>query len=151
MSNVVTMSTPVNNVNLEIDLWDAFWTLYPRHEAKKDALKAWSRLNESDRTAAVCAIADWRQVWRAQGRDTHLIPLAATWLNGERWEDEVPRGLVPRAKVAVAQVGATGSPGAGVRRPFESVSGPDHEAAASSPPLPEHVLAMLAKMKEKLR
>ena|SRR5208282_2370466 len=121
-----------------VDLWDAFWTLYPRHEAKKDALKAWRRMSESDRHAAVIAIADWRQVWKAQGRDTHLIPLPATWLNGERWEDEVPQGLIQRG--SRSQVSQSGVVTSSLR---ESVSSPML--------LPEHVLEMIARMKSKLK
>src|SRR5208282_5336371 len=122
-----------------VDLWDAFWTQYPRHEAKKDALKAWSRMSESDRHAAVIAIADWRQVWKAQGRDTHLIPLPATWLNGERWDDEVPAGLIPSARLS-----PTGSDG--MRTPIDV-----GVTSRERPALPPHVLEMIARMKEKLK
>ena len=133
MSSVVNIPlTPVSSVNQELDLWDCFYTLFPRHEARKDALKAWSRMSESDRLAAVTAIADWRQVWKAQGREQHLIPLPATWLNGERWTDEVPRGLVPRPKAAEATA---------------RVNAPE-QSAVSRPPIPEHVLTMFAKLKE---
>src|SRR5208282_5763201 len=101
---------PIAQPDPEPDLWTMFYTLYPRHEARKDAMKAWARMSEADRLAAVMAIADWRQVWRAQGREIHHVPLPASWLNGERYFDEIPAGLIPRAKAAAAQVSATGFP-----------------------------------------
>ena len=88
-----TASAEASGPALAHDLWEDFWLLYPRHEAKKDARKAWARIGESAHLAAVVAIADWRLVWKAQGRDSRVIPLPATWLNGERWEDEIPEGI----------------------------------------------------------
>ena len=111
-----------------LDLWDSFWALFPRHEAKKDAKKAWERLAEAEQLAAVVAIADWRRVWQAQGRDPSVIPLPATWLRGERWEDELPQGF---------------------RRPSATVTA---LPTAAPPPkrgeIPEHVKRMIAKLKE---
>src|SRR5580765_5804236 len=78
--------------------FDSFYTLYPRHEKRKSAAKAWERLDDAQRLAAICAIVDWRAVWRAQGREVQYIPLPATWLNGEQWTDEVPVGVVPPAR-----------------------------------------------------
>src|SRR5208282_6898201 len=92
----LSMVSDVSKEEPQLDLWDAFWTLYPRHEAKKDAQRAWSRMAEMDKVSAVIAIADWRQVWRAQGREIHTTPLPATWLNGERWDDEIPAGVLPK-------------------------------------------------------
>lgn len=74
----------------DLATWESFWLLYPRHEAKKDARKVWDRMSDADRMKAVIAICAWRRVWNAQQRDTKTTPLPATWLNGERWDDEVP-------------------------------------------------------------
>src|SRR5208282_1505427 len=134
----LSMVSDVSKEEPQLDLWDAFWTLYPRHEAKKDAQRAWSRMAEMDKVSAVIAIADWRQVWRAQGREIHTTPLPATWLNGERWEDEVPQGLIQRG--SRSQVSQSGVVTSSLR---ESVSSPML--------LPEHVLEMIARMKSKLK
>jgi len=69
--------------------FDDFWSLYPRHVAKKAARIAWDRVTPANQMAAVIAIASWRQIYMA--RDPDRIPHAATWLNGERWEDELPQ------------------------------------------------------------
>jgi hypothetical protein len=34
------------------------------------------------------SLIEWRRVW--QQKETQYLPHAATWLNGERWEDELP-------------------------------------------------------------
>lgn len=109
------------------DLWDAFWTLYPRREGKKDARKMWSRMKDPEQLAAVVAAAAWRKIWSAEDRATHLIPMPATWLNGERWEDDVPqefkRLVAPkRVEIAVEEAFVRGE-------------------------IPEHIKAMIAKIK----
>lgn len=69
--------------------FEAFWSAYPRKQAKKDAAKAWEKLNPADelqaKLLAAVALQSQSESWRAMGGK--FIPLAATWLNGERWED----------------------------------------------------------------
>jgi phage replication O-like protein O len=66
-----------------------FWETYPRKVAKKTAFKAFEKLNPDEqlwqRMLAALESAQ-RTEWRDRPRDK--IPHAATWLNGERWEDE---------------------------------------------------------------
>jgi hypothetical protein len=83
--------------------FDDFWTLYPRHEAKKDARRSWDRMTPDQQQEAVVAIFHWRRVWAAQMRDQRTTPMPATWLNGERWEDELPPEHRPRTNGAAAQ------------------------------------------------
>lgn len=66
-----------------------FWDLYPKRVAKKDATRAWAKLTPTQKVEAVTALVEWRRIWR--NKDTEFLPHAATWLNGERWEDEVPQ------------------------------------------------------------
>ena len=92
-ATLLSISDTVNGpseIGPELDLWDSFWTLYPRREAKKDAARAWSRMSEADQLEAVVAMASWRRIWAAQGRTTDKIRLPATWLNGEQWTDDIP-------------------------------------------------------------
>lgn len=112
---------------IAVDPFADFWCLYPRHEAKRDAMKAWSSLTPAEQTAATIAAADWRAVWRAQGREQHHIPLPATWLRGARWEDELPAGTGPQhaSHVPVAPAKA-----------FERGE------------MPDYVKALLAKMRK---
>lgn len=66
-----------------------FWKLYPRKVAKKDAEKAWSRLSLNQQAKAIETVPLHAKCWCAECRETHCIPHAATWLNGERFEDEI--------------------------------------------------------------
>ncbi|QBF29122.1 helix-turn-helix domain-containing protein [Pseudomonas tructae] len=74
----------------EVDAgFEKFWKLYPKKKSRKDALKAWNKLNpDADLQAAMiavlanhCASLDWTK------DGGQFIPNPATWLNGERWHD----------------------------------------------------------------
>lgn len=77
-----------------------FWLLYPRRVARKDALRAWAKLTPEEQMAAVVAMVDWRRVWASKDRE--YLPHAATWLNGARWEDELPETDGPSSAAHVA-------------------------------------------------
>lgn len=71
--------------------FDQFWKLYPKKRSRKEALKAWKKLNPAADLQAVmiaalakhCVSRDWTK------DGGQYIPLASTWLNGERWHDVV--------------------------------------------------------------
>lgn len=69
--------------------WDLFWEMYPRRLARKEAERAWQRMTREDREAALEALVNWRRVWVTRG-EMQFVPYPATWLNGERWTDELP-------------------------------------------------------------
>lgn len=82
--------TPKPNT-LSPSKFDAAWSLYPRKVGKGDAKKAWAKINPTDDLfeRIMQAISEQKesQAWtKEKGR---FIPHFATWLNGERWEDEV--------------------------------------------------------------
>lgn len=74
----------------EDEQFDRFWDQYPRHVAKKDALKAWRRIDPT--TEMVDRMIDaigWQRQTPAWTRDGGAyVPYPATWLRGERWDDE---------------------------------------------------------------
>ncbi len=122
--NVVPIA-PTETVEVSFANW---YLLYPRHEARKDAGKAWDALSADDRYLAIVAIASWRRVFldRAQGRGIVFVPLPATWLRAERWTDELPEEYRSRAA--------------------------SHQQAVSTPlpargELPPHIVALFAKLK----
>lgn len=66
------------------------WHLWPRKEAKKDAEKAWGQKVTSEAIESkVFAAMQW-QVPMLEEREPKYRPLLASWLRGERWEDERP-------------------------------------------------------------
>lgn len=73
------------------DGFEAFWDLYPRHVAKQAAVKAWKKLSpvKDLRVKILEALAVHVREDYAK-REEDKIPHAATWLNGRRWEDELP-------------------------------------------------------------
>lgn len=69
------------------DGFDTFWEAYPRHEGKKAARAAWTKLKPgAEVRAAIMAAVERQKTWDAWVRG--FAPHASTWLNGERWKDE---------------------------------------------------------------
>jgi hypothetical protein len=68
-------------------LFDEFWQLWPRREGKANAVKAWQKatkkITESDLVEKARAYVTSPTLPQAQ-----FVPHAATWLNGERYNDE---------------------------------------------------------------
>lgn len=74
-----------------LNRFDDFWKSYPKKASKKTALKAWKRLKLSDRDVdkiltSLEAHKSSDQWVKDAGR---FIPHPATWLNQERWDDEL--------------------------------------------------------------
>nr|WP_284147812.1 helix-turn-helix domain-containing protein [Pseudomonas mosselii] len=92
-------NTPMSNTKRVKDLpapatgsdgaFEQFWKLYPKKKSRKDALKAWGKLNpDADLQAVMIAALANHCVSRDWTKDGgQYIPNPATWLNGERWHD----------------------------------------------------------------
>ena len=70
-------------------MFDEFWSIYPRKIAKAVARKSWQRLSASQQLMAAKAIDTHCQYWKTKETELEFIPHPATWLNQERWEDEL--------------------------------------------------------------
>jgi hypothetical protein len=70
-------------------MFDEFWSLYPRKIAKATARKAWAKLSAEQQLMAAKAIGTHCNYWRTKETELEFIPHPATWLNQERWEDEL--------------------------------------------------------------
>ena len=71
--------------------FQAFWSVYPKKEAKVLALKAFEKINP-DRvllSQIIGAIEERRKTEQWQKDSGQFIPNPATWLNNRRWEDEL--------------------------------------------------------------
>ena len=84
------------NKNSEIEvlskkeMWfESFWEIYPKHQDKKKAKQKFLKLctNEKEYKAIMDGLRNVLPVWAK--KDTKYIPMPTTWLNGERWNDEV--------------------------------------------------------------
>jgi predicted phage replisome organizer len=71
--------------------FETFWNSYPKKKAKPDAIKAFAKL-KPDQTllyAIIHAIDKARESEDWQRENGRYIPHPATWLNGQRWKDEI--------------------------------------------------------------
>ena len=69
--------------------FDEFWIQYPRKENKQGAIKAFKKLNPSEKLFEEILLALSKQKsWSAF--QNGYAPHAATWLNAKRWEDQAP-------------------------------------------------------------
>lgn len=87
---------------LTTERFETFWTAYPRHEGRKDALRAFKKINPDHALLAVLLDAVTRWKLSRQWRDG-FAPHASTWLNGERWTDQVPPDAAPSQPVALTK------------------------------------------------
>lgn len=73
------------------DDFEEFWEAYPRKIGKGDARKAWKKIKQAvsllPRILASVEEHKNSEQWRREGG--RFIPYPATFLNQERWEDEV--------------------------------------------------------------
>ena len=70
-------------------MFESFWELYPRKVGKKMARTAWAKLTSKQKVDALAAIKNYVKYWQLKETDLDFIPHAATWLNQERFEDEL--------------------------------------------------------------
>lgn len=66
--------------------FEVFWEKWPRREAKAAARKAWAKIPIGEYSALMSGLEMWQ---RSEQWTRGIIPHAASWLNGKRWEDEV--------------------------------------------------------------
>ena len=71
-----------------MDAFDRVWAAYPRREAKKDARKAWGQVNADAHVDVILTALEWQR--QSDSWKRGYVPLLATYLRGERWEDENP-------------------------------------------------------------
>ena len=73
------------------EAFEVFWKLYPNKKSKKDARKAWEKLKPGAelRLTLMTALGNHRISRDWAKDDGQYVPMASTWLNGERWTDEL--------------------------------------------------------------
>ena len=75
------------------DLFNQFWAAYPKHIAKRSAVKAFEKLKPDEKLleAMLKAIEMQKESKQWEKDGGAFIPYPATWLNQRRWEDELPQ------------------------------------------------------------
>ncbi len=74
------------------DGFDDFWSLYPNKVKKQDAKKLWTTKvtkTKTDPTLVMAALRAHMLGWQAEPQYPRFVPHPTTWLNGQRWHDEI--------------------------------------------------------------
>jgi hypothetical protein len=66
-----------------------FYSLYPRKMARKDAERAWNRLTPTQQKECLEALPNYLKYWKIKETQKDYIPYPASFLNQERWTDEI--------------------------------------------------------------
>ena len=66
-----------------------FYNQYPRKMARKDAEKAWNRLTPIQQAECLEAMPNYLKYWKIKETAKDFIPYFATFLNQERWTDDI--------------------------------------------------------------
>ena len=76
----------VSLVKVNNDEFDIFWKEYPNKSGKAQALKAWNKVKPN------LSVIQEALLWQIKSKQwsAGFIPMAATYLNNARWEDENP-------------------------------------------------------------
>jgi biotin operon repressor len=72
--------------------FDRFWSVYPKKVDKAEAQKVWAKLNPSKELVEQIVAAVERQKLTRQWLEENgrYVPNPTTWLNQQRWTDELP-------------------------------------------------------------
>jgi len=66
-----------------------FYNLYPRKMGRKDAERSWNRLTSDQQSDCLDAMPNYLKYWKIKETAKDFIPYPATFLNQERWTDEI--------------------------------------------------------------
>ena len=85
-------SKPVDQSN---PLFDKFWHNYPRKSNKAFARRVFDKLKvDEEMLGKMLSAISTQQTTIWKDKDPQYIPHPSTWLNGERWEDEIADNTV---------------------------------------------------------
>jgi len=72
--------------------FDCFWEAYPKKQKKLEAQKAWGKLNPDSELAEriIKDVQRRSQTHDWQKENNKYVPMPTTYLNGQRWTDELP-------------------------------------------------------------
>lgn len=86
-------ATPLSRSgNDEPDDFTAFWKAYPKKSSKPQALKAWKAKSKAKALPALSELLTAIERWKTtrQWQDKAFIPNPATFINNEKWADDIP-------------------------------------------------------------
>ncbi len=75
--------------------FDEFYKIYPRKKNPKAARKAWKKI-DPEKIPMIMEKLKRQMKEDHQWQDAQFIPHPSTYLNGERWEDEITQHQAPK-------------------------------------------------------
>lgn len=69
--------------------FQTFYAMYPRKMGRKEAEKAWNRLTSAQQSECLEALPNYLKYWKLKETQKDYIPYPQTFLNQERWTDEL--------------------------------------------------------------
>ncbi len=88
------------------DTFEPFWAAYPRKIGKFSAQKAWRKLSgNTELVKRIMLALEQQKANNWMGKSNEFVPYPATWINGERWNDEIEtqKKAVPARHLVVAR------------------------------------------------
>ena len=89
-TNISCNENSIIEVLSQKEMWfESFWEIYPKHQDKKKAKQKFLKLctDKKKYQEIMQGLRNVLPVWAK--KDNKYIPMPTTWLNGERWNDEV--------------------------------------------------------------
>lgn len=80
--------------------FDQLWSLYPRKDGKKDALRFYQRARKNGTTfeQVKAGILNYCEYIKREKVEQRFIQMGSTWFNGEHWNDEYVTNREPTLK-----------------------------------------------------
>ena len=88
-SSSSTSSSIAHSSDIYTSSFKKFWENYPRKVGKKKAMQAWNKIKQDDGSIERILEALKEQKETKQWQSNRFIPHPSTWLNQERWNDEL--------------------------------------------------------------
>lgn len=100
--NAINNNNNNDNKKNNDNLFERFWSVYPRHVAKQNARKEFDKANvdETLLQTMLTAIEKSKRSEQWTKDNGQYIPHPSTWIHQKRWEDDLP---VAKVKVLPAQ------------------------------------------------
>tara|TARA_Y100000310_G_scaffold334082_1_gene412968 strand:+ start:717 stop:1526 length:810 start_codon:yes stop_codon:yes gene_type:complete len=74
--------------------FETWWSAWPRKEGKGTAWASWQSADLPAFDVLALSVKSWTPIWKSRSADPKdpwkYTPLASSWLNGRKWEDEAP-------------------------------------------------------------
>ena len=88
IQNLDTNNHVSTNHVIEPNMFNDAWLAYPRKVGKGHAEKAWAKAIKKIDERQLCKLLS-QYIDSLVGKDSKFIPHLSTWLNGERWHDDI--------------------------------------------------------------